>query len=88
MVEGKDQIFVISKYTAERLKPPAEKFSKPKKKETDGAPAAPSAVMPPGAGGAFAKPTDGSQIPPDVMKKLQAEIKRQKMMKALANQPK
>ena len=85
MVEGKDQIFLISKYTAERLKPPTEKFSKPKKKETDETAATAKA---PADAGAFAKPADGGKIPPDVMKQLQAEIKRQKLMKQLANQPK
>jgi hypothetical protein len=80
MMKGGSQIFLISKYTAERLTPTADKFATPPKKET-----------PKTAEGTAPKPdasTDAASIPPDVMKKIQAEIKKQQLMKQLAGQKK
>jgi hypothetical protein len=81
MLEDSDQIFLISKYTAERLTPKSESFSTPPKKEEE------KKAGSPVEGGGFSatpKPVDPQSLPPDVMKKLQAEIKKQKLLKQLS----
>ena len=81
MLEGNDQIFLISKYTAERLTPKTDNFSTPPKKEEEKKAKAPGED--PGFS-ATPKPVDPESLPPDVMKKLQAEIKKQQMLKQLS----
>jgi hypothetical protein len=81
MVEGNPQIFLVTSHLAERILPAAEKFATPPRPEGEAPPAGPPMGMggmapPQGMGG------DG-QIPPEVMKQLQAEIAKQKMMKQL-----
>jgi len=81
MLQGNDQIFLISKYTAERLTPKVENFSTPPKKEEEKKTASPLE----GEGfSATPKPVDPGSLPPDVMKKLQAEIKKQQLLKQLS----
>ncbi len=82
MLEGNPQVFVVTRNVTERLVPAADKLTTlPKPDAPD--PAAPMAgpgvaIQPPGA------ITDGSGgIPPEVMKQVQAEIQKQKMMKKL-----
>jgi hypothetical protein len=78
MMEGGSQVFLISKYTAERLIPAADKFATPPKKE-EAKPAADASTAPDA-------PAEATSIPPDIMKKIQAEINKQKLLKQLSSQ--
>jgi len=84
-LKDKPQIFLISKYTAERLTPTADKFSTPPKKESAKTLESKSSEEVSSTPDAS---TDATSIPPEVMKKIQAEIKKQQMLKQLTNQAK
>jgi hypothetical protein len=73
MVEGNPQVFLVTGHVAQRLVPEADSFQKPP--EPQDPPPSPQAVSPPSG--------SGEGIPPEVMKQVQAEIKKQKMMKKL-----
>jgi hypothetical protein len=86
MVEGNDQVFLVTTNVIERLDPGADKFVTAPKPEGEAVPAGPPMGMggmggmpisPPGQAGG------GQGIPPEVMKQVQAEIQKQKMMKKL-----
>lgn len=84
MVDGNPQVFLVTKHIIDRLVPDAESFSTPPRPEGE---AAPQPMMPGGPGAAIQPPAggpgSGGGIPPEVMKQVQAEIKKQKMMKKL-----
>lgn len=88
MVEGNPQIFLVTQHVVDRLMPEPLKFATPPRPEGEtpapmgagpGMGAGPPMAMQPPAGG----PGGGGSIPPEVMKQVQAEIKKQKMMKKL-----
>ncbi len=73
-VSGKDIIFRISKFTADRMISDASAFAEDKKEEGKdgaGAPGMPTGMMPPGGEGA------PSQIPPELMEQLQRQLANQ-----------
>jgi len=74
MVEGDPQIYLVATRVAERLLPGPDKLTTPPKPEgeAEAAPVAPPMNM-----------GQDSSIPPEVMKQVQAEIQKQKMMKQL-----
>ncbi len=82
MVDGNPQIFLVTSHLAERILPDAEKFATPPRPEGEAPPPAPPMGMGPPQG----VQGDGS-IPPEVMKQLQAEIAKQKMMKQMMKKP-
>ena len=63
--EGVEQVYLVSKYTAERLLAKAEDFAQ-KESEAAEAPANPTPT-----------PTTPSQLPPDVMRQLQQQLQQQ-----------
>jgi len=82
MVDDDPQVFLVTKYTAERLSPTADKFAaSPKPDPGSGIQAPPPPPGGPGMAG------DGGSLPPDVMKAVQAEIKKQQLLKKLSGQP-
>lgn len=82
MAEGGTQVFLVSKYTAERLLPTVEKLATPPKKEEEKG----AAAKPDSAAGGGAVSTD-NKLPPEVMKKIEMEMKKQKLLKQLSNTP-
>ena len=83
MVDDGPQVFLVTKYTAERLSPTADKFAASPKT----APAGGIEALPPPPPGAAGTTGDGGSLPPDVMKAVQAEIKKQQLLKKLSGQP-
>jgi hypothetical protein len=80
MVEGNPQIFLITSHLKERLLPTADKFATAPRPEGE-APAMPPPPPPTGT-------QDTSSIPPEVMKQVQDEIRKQQMMKKIMEKQK
>jgi hypothetical protein len=75
--EGVDQIYVVSKYLADRFRPGPDRFAaSPTARRRDAGPTKDAGPVKHGDGGA-------AQLPPEVMRQVEQELEKQKRMKAL-----
>ncbi len=74
--EGDETIYVVSSYLADRMRPNAESFQEPEpgsEPTMEAAPATPGGAVPGGPG--------GGQIPPELMQKIQQQLRQQASMR-------